>query len=372
MGLVHLSTFRAERQADAGLACGALTEWIRVAAACLRPICSVTSAVVRNLPPLAAALGLLALLSLGELRLFDRLLYHDAEQFGFVLVGVDGVLAGTPVSKSWQHRVLPAGAVRAVQRIVGHPLGGLKWFAWSMLIAANIWLFWIARRRDNSPRAALAIVAAFGLVHLLLLYKLEYPWDEVDVLIFLAFGHCVAQRIGLLRLWPLLVVGSINHETILYLPLWFLLAPLDSPLNTSDRRDAWLALVVLALLIASVLALRAWLYVGRPALPAQFFEIETPGINNHLHVRHNLRQWFVEDWRDTKIFISTGLSAAVLFLATRLVRRGSRRIAAWSLISLASVVCFGYVNETRHYLPLVAFYFAYLCPRLSKPPIPER
>jgi hypothetical protein len=312
-----------------------------------------------------AVLALLALLSLGEIRLFDRLLYVDTEEFGFVLTAVDGVLTGRPVSKSWQQRVLPAALVRAIQLVARDRLAGLAWFEGALLFAANLCLFWIARRNGNDPPWALAIVAAFVLVHLLLLYKLEYPWDGIDALIFLVFGHCAARGVSLLRLWPLLAIGVFNHETILYVPLWFLLAPLDPPLTAAGRRDTWLALLVLGALIAIVLALRTWLYVGRPDLPAQYFEIETPGINNHLHVRHNLRQWFIEDWHNLKLFVSLCLTTTVVWLAKRLWFPGSRRLAVWTLLAIVSVVCFGYINETRHYLPLLAFYFAYLCPKLT-------
>jgi hypothetical protein len=315
-----------------------------------------------GLRSLATPLLLLALLILGELRLYDRLIYQDSEQYGFVLLGVEGVLNGTPVSKSWQQRILPAAAVRGFQSLTGDELLGLKCFAGCMLIATHAALFYIARRRGNSPYKALGLSAGLGFLHLLLVYKLEYPWDQVDILIFLIFGHCVAQRARLWQLWPLYVLGALNHETVLYLPLWFLLAPLSPPLTEAERRDSRFSVVALALLGAAIFELRAWLYHGRPMLPSQFFEEETPGISNHWHVQHNLRQWFMEDWRDSKIFVSVSLSCAVVFLISRLWRQDTRRIAAWSLLSLTTIVCFGYINETRHYLALCAFYVSYLCP----------
>lgn len=311
----------------------------------------------------ALALGVLVLMSLGQVRMFDRLLYVDAEQYEFVLLGVSGVLAGTPVSKSWQQRVLPASAVWALQRIARKPLAGLQWFAGSMLVAANLVLFWIARRNGNTPGVALAIVATFALAHLLLLYKLEYPWDNLDVLIFLAFGAAAARGACLWRTWPLLLVGLFNHETILYVPLWYLLAGLAPPRNGRVRRDIWLGGVVLVLLVVAILALRTHWYIGKPNLPQQVFELETPGIQNHWHVLHNLRQWFIEDLRNLKLFISLSLGCAVLGLCSQLFRFETRRLAAWALLSLSSIVCFGYINETRHYMPLLAFYFAYFCPR---------
>jgi hypothetical protein len=297
--------------------------------------------------------------------LHDRLLYQDPEQYGFVLLGVDGVLNGRPVSKSWQHRLLPSAAVRAAQSLTGDSLTGLKCFAVAMLGAANAALFWIARRRGNTPYKALAWVAGFGLLHLLFLYKLEYPWDQVDILLFLVFGHAVSRGVRLAQLWPLYVLGALNHETVLYLPLWFLLAPLSPPLTEAERRDSKLSVVVLALLSTAVFALRSWLYRGRPGLPPNFFEAETPGLSNHWHVEHNFRQWFIEDWRDNRAFVAISLTCATVFLFSRLWRQDTRRLAVWSLLALTTIVCFGYINETRHYLALCAFYVGYLCPTAS-------
>src|SRR5215467_9728680 len=52
---------------------------------------------------LALCVGFLSWLSLAESKILERL-YADPASAGFVVESVRGVLAGTPVSKSWQHR----------------------------------------------------------------------------------------------------------------------------------------------------------------------------------------------------------------------------------------------------------------------------
>src|SRR5262245_45685674 len=160
------------------------------------------------------------------------------------------------------------------------------------MIAASIVLLYVLVRRKGAGRdSALAAVVTFGLAHALFAYKLEYPWDGVDVLLFLAFGAWAASDRGIAGAWPLLVVGALNHETVVYIPLWYLLAPLDR--GARRWRDVAEAAVALALLLAFIAGLRNWLYVGRPVLPGQVFEKAAPLVENHIHVAHNVYQLVV-------------------------------------------------------------------------------
>jgi len=303
-----------------------------------------------RVPPLALELAFVAWLSLAEAKIFERLLFSDPASSSFVVESVRGVLAGTPVSESWQHRIL---APLLVSAMGGASLPAAVAFFGLTLLAANVLLFVLARRRTGSRLGGLLAVACLGCAHFALAYKLEYPWDGVDQLLFLAFGFWAADGGRLLPIVPLLVIGTFNHETILYVPLWLLL---------SGTRAHRIAGVVSAALIGGVIvAMRAWLYRGRPDLPNQVFEEALPVLGNHLHVMHNLRALFVHNWPAGRIHLTLGFVGVVAGLATLAVRAGTmRRAAVWSLVVLATIVCFGYVNETRHYLVLVAFWVAYV------------
>jgi hypothetical protein len=305
---------------------------------------------------LAASLALVALVSLGEARLFNRLLYEGHNDYDFVVVNVKGVLEGRPVSKSWQQRLIAPAAALALTRLTHDPVASLELLGGALALAANVLLFALAVRERKSHERALILVALFGLVHALLMYRLEYPWDWVDIILFIAFGWWAKHDKGLLRFSPLLFVGLFNHETILYVPLWYLLSPIEKPLSQS-KKDLLKGFMVALVLGASILWIRSRLYLGRPELPDQVFEEATPLIGNHLHIAHNLGQLFVEDWRSGRAFISATVLTAIALLVRRALQRS--RAAIWSLCVLASIVCFGYVNETRHYLLLVAFWFAH-------------
>lgn len=297
---------------------------------------------------LALSFSFLSWLSFAEWKIFERLLYADPASTSFVVESVRGVLAGTPVSKSWQHRFVGPLLVSALG---GANVESLERLGLVTLLAANLLLFVVLRRRGAAISDAMVGVACFGLAHVVLAYKLEYAWDGIDPLVFLFFGFWASQSRGLYALLPLLLLGTFNHETILYLPLWYLLG--------RDRKQQLAAIGFLAVMGGAIAATRAAFYKGQPSLPGQTFETPAPIIENHVHVAHNLRALFVDNWLYGRAHLSVGFLAAITGLVWLALRAKTRQPAVWTLCVLATVVCFGYVNETRHYLVLIAFWFAY-------------
>jgi hypothetical protein len=296
--------------------------------------------------------ALVSWLSFAEWKIFERLMYHDRVSVDFVLESVRGVLAGTPVSKSWQHRFLGPLAVSGIAALTHDPLAALKIFHAIMLGCANLLLFALLLRRGFCQ--AMVAVVVFGFAHILLAYKLEYPWDWIDMTIFLGFGYWAAQGGGILGMVPLMVIGVFNHETILYLPLWYLL--------TKDRKQ-WLAAGAAAVAMGgAMLTLRAIFYKGQPSLPGQVYETATPVIGNHLHVGHNVANLVYTNWVYGGWQLSILVLGAISLLVWLAVQGKHRRAAIWTLCIIATVICFGYVNETRHYLLLLAFWVPYAWP----------
>jgi hypothetical protein len=202
-------------------------------------------------------LGALALLTLAEIRLFDHLLFERRTDYEFVLTSIDGVLSGIPVSKSWQQRLLGPAVVAAMSTITATRLDALRLFTALMIACANALLFAIVRRKSGSSALGLLAALGFGAGHLLLLYRLEYPWDGIDVLLFLSFGFLAQQGIRLRSLVPLLVLGAVNHETVLYMPLWYALSALAGPPHSPRAgKNLRRALLVFALLSSAILGLR--------------------------------------------------------------------------------------------------------------------
>jgi hypothetical protein len=163
------------------------------------------------------------------------------------------------------------------------------------------------------------------------------------------------------------LIGLFNHETVLYIPMWCGLAIADRALPPARRRrELLLGVTAFIACLASILALRELLYIAPAALSDPAVESATPWIENPFHLRHNLTQFWFKNWATGRAWISASLLLTLMGLAA-LLRSGQRaRAALWSLLVLLTVFCFGYVNETRLYLPLIAFWFGYRGPALSR------
>ena len=309
----------------------------------------------------AAPVVFLVALTFGEGFVFQRLLFRDRPEYEFALASIPGVLGGSPAFKSWQQRLLGPWLVRLLESRVGDPLRAFELYLWWGLLLANALLYLLLRRRSIGVALSALGVVCFVVVRVVYAYRLEYPWDELDVLLFLGFGFWVAQGGALSAILPLLVLGTLNHEIALYLPFWYVLgAILGGRRRLGMLAGASCALAVMAGVTAY---LRNRLYIGPPHLPGLAPEATVPLVDNNFHLAHNLKQLLIEDWRSGKVRIAASLWLALFLLVREIVKRTKHAQAVlWSLCVFGSVLCFGYVNETRLYLPLIAFWFAYAWP----------
>jgi hypothetical protein len=302
----------------------------------------------------------LVTVSLGEIRIIQRWIYGDARENDFVVRSVSEVLRGAPAFPAWQHRFVAPALVAAIDSAIRDRLATIKLIGGTTIVAANLLLFALLRRCGSSLVDACLAVVAFGFLRLLFLYKLEYPWDGINLLLFLLFGYAARTARGLGWMAPFLMVGAFNHESALFIPLWYVLSPLDRSQPVSVRRkEAATAAATLALLVAAILGLRHVFGAGIKTSTDPTSDVATPVIGNPLHVRHNLGQLFAANFRNDRAFISVAVIGAVACFALLAARAKNVRAAAWSLVAIVSIVCFGYVNETRLYVPLVAFWIAY-------------
>jgi hypothetical protein len=313
-----------------------------------------------RVPARAVGYALVAGISWGENELLQRLVFRNQGDLDFVLRNVQGILNGTPVWKNFQQRFLGPWCVAVLDNVTGDRVASLRYFLAATVLAANVLLFELLRRRgERVLRASLAVVG-LALVRVLLAYKLEYPWDGLNVLLFLAFGDWAARRGKLLSLAPLLVAGTLNHEAVLYIPVWYLFAAVDREKpDLAGKRSVLVAGGVLTTMSVAIFALRDLFYAGPPPFTDVVIEPGTPVISNPLHLSHNLECLRVHEW-SAGSSISVGFVAAAVLLVGLCAVRVHRASALWSLGVLASILCFGYVNETRLYLPLAAFWLSYL------------
>lgn len=291
--------------------------------------------------------------------LFRQLLFRSESQSAFALAAIPGVLGGTPAFPAWQQRFLGPWLVRLIERAVGSAERAFEIYTYVGLMLANVLLYALLRRKQVSVALSLLATLCFVLVRAVYVYSFEYPWDALDVLLFLVFGFWTARGGTLRALAPLLALGVLNHESVLFIPFWYVLASVRTR-SSSAFVGASAALGVMGVLIW---LLRQRYYVGPPSLPGLTSEGRIPIVHNELHLVHNLKQLVVEDFRSGRLRIATSLWLSLALLVREVARRRPYAPAAlWSLCVFTAILCFGYVNETRLYLPLLAFWFAHAWP----------
>jgi hypothetical protein len=295
---------------------------------------------------------------------------RDSGREGWSLVGVPREpLCSRPVPRQ---RVLAPAFVVAIERVTKSPLAALEVFFRLSVFVLNFLLFHLLRRKGASELAAAVGVTAFGLARVLLTYRLEYPWDEVDLLLFATFGYAASRNRSLGSVALLLLVGTLNHETVLYIPLWYMIAAtMEHPAAGAPvrrLRNFSFAAAVAAGVAGSILWMRRAIVVRAPRISGEMPETSGPISTNEFHLRHNLEQFLVHNWAGGRAFISIALSTAVFGLWV-CRRRDEYRVAAWwSLSVIGAVFCFGYINETRLYLCLLVFWTTFAWPFIPRPP----
>jgi hypothetical protein len=119
---------------------------------------------------------------------------------------------------------------------------------------------------------------------------------------------------------------------------------------------------VAAAIAGFVFWVRGALYIGPPRVAGEIAAGAVPVLGNEVHLSHNVGQFFVHNWAGGRTFITIGLLSGLAALAV-CKRQGNRTVAVWwSLAVVGTIFCFGYVNETRLYFPLLAFWCVYAWP----------
>jgi hypothetical protein len=321
------------------------------------------------------------LLSLGEYRLMERLLFASEYHTNFVLLNIEGVVTGHPIGRAFQNRLLGPYIVKGIAQLMSSSLFfALKLYTLLMVTVGNLLLGGLLYhhfRKMPSDRTeyrailiALTAVALFGLLRLLLLYYLEYPWDYIDALLFMLFGYWVVVRQPKWLLLLLFLTALLNRESCLFILLWFMLESIwgtnrpsfaakiegGSPLKRIDWRKFFLAGLTFLGTVIIIYGIREWLFIA--PTPVEGLDLDVEQLGNNWNLAHNVNQFLLYNWRSTLLFINLALLTAVVFLA--LIFRRYPVAAIWTVCWIASIFAFGFINETRLYIPLIAFWIVYL------------
>lgn len=325
---------------------------------------------------LIIAILIILLLSLGQYRLSERLLFASEYHTNFVLLNVEGVVSGQPAGRVFQNRLLGPYLVMGLAQLLDRSLlFALKLYTLIMTVLANLLLgtlIYLRLREHADEHAekravvlAVTAVALFVLLRLLYLYLLEYPWDLIDALIFMLFGYWAARRQPRWLLPLLFLVSLFNRETCLFLLLWFVLEALfgrktglvvDSTSGRVDWRQLLTAVFLLLATLLFIYGMREWLFIAPTAVAG--VDLDAAQLGNNWNLTHNVNQFLRINWQSSLLFVNASLITAVLLLVLAFKRFPVA--ALWTACWLASIFAVGFINETRLYTPLFAFWLVYL------------
>lgn len=315
-------------------------------------------------------------LTLGQYRLSERLLFASEFHTNFVLLNIEGVVSGHPAGRVFQNRLLGPYLVMGLAQLLDSSLlFALKLVTLIMTALANLLLGALIylRLREHADEhaekravvSALTAVALFILLRLLYLYLLEYPWDLIDALIFMLFGYWAVRRRPRWLLPLLFLVSLFNRETCLFLLLWFVLEALfgrktgvaaAAAFGSINWRKLGTAVLLFLVTIGFIYGIREWLFISPTSVAGA--DLDAAQLGNNWNLTHNVNQFLRINWQSSLLFVNASLITAVLLLALAFKRFPVA--ALWTACWLASIFAVGFINETRLYTPLFAFWLVYL------------
>lgn len=174
----------------------------------------------------------------------------------------EDVTRGTPVWKAFQNRLLGPEMVHAASAATHLPFAVCyREFTYALLLVTNALSFVLFRGMGIAPRVACAYtLAVAGLFLALQDTSSLYLWDYIELPINLLFAYGVFRGLRLRFFVTLFLVGLLNRESALFIPLWLILdAWRPARALASPRRFRVLQAVLGAALVAAGIGFTSWL-----------------------------------------------------------------------------------------------------------------
>jgi len=274
-----------------------------------------------------------------------------------------GVTKGHPEFTNWQSRVLGPYIIKVFT------FGSLDYARAHILfqivsVAIAAFLCWrLGRKYGGSDQSALLALTLFAMSFALLLSRpWLYSWDFIDMIVFILFIDFVLSGMSLRWFIGLFAVAILNRVSAVFIALWLILDPLviffyQRQYKLPSPPLDWHRMLAGGICIAAGF-LTMELLERNLLVEASFSE------NHDINLAANIFQLWVWLWKPTRPdaiqfwFLVPGFLTMVAALGACVVRLNPQRYLALYLVELsfiASIFVFGYILETRLYLPLIPF-----------------
>lgn len=303
---------------------------------------------------------------------------HEPTAMGPRAEAAFSVLSGTPRWRAYQNRLLGPQLVRGIQVLSGAGnVASLKAFFWLAVVAKWLAVYLLFKRLASRAWIAASVAAAASLMTVGCLGFWVYPWDYLDAIFMSLLLLGIVGGRGWRWFGALFLFGLWNRETVLFLPLWFLIDsvtlrradPIGRASFQIDLPQCFGAAWLLALGAGVISVVRQVLFIHLSDGASDALDLQHASLGNHLLLLRNAREFVTEfrvlgqDPPGRARLISGGI---ILLLAVALVYQGrltvqGRKLLIWSACVAIGTVTFGAINEARiwiGFVPICLFWVA--------------
>ena len=268
------------------------------------------------------------------------------------------ILVGDAVWKAFQSRLLGPAAMHLLVQGLHSPESGFFLFG-SLTIGLNFGTAaGIAWRLCPNLLSTYVSLLLFVLLYTALTHFWFYPWDAIEVFIFLIFSLFVYERRGMLYVLPLFPLALVNRESAVIFGSWYMIEAVTEWAMRQRNRVDYVKLAGGALLLG-ITAIYTKLVRDRLFRPVSSGDVDISHqtFGNHFTLLDNLVLLTPQGVLGKMWFLSI---AAYLYLYIRdALKRGRAFGVAFGLLQcwvLLQILLFAVVGETRvmyNLLPLI-------------------
>ena len=297
----------------------------------------------------------IALATIVQIRLF-----YEVHRFTAVdLVAInEHILVGDAVWKAFQSRLLGPELIHVLVLALHSPTSAFFVFG-SLMIGVNfVTAAAIAWRLSPNRLSMYASFLMFVLVYTALTHYWFYPWDAIEVFIFLIFSLLIYERRNILYVLLLFPLALVNRESAIIVGSWYVIEPVTERL-LQRRPTLDYGKVVLGILLMGITAAYTKLVRDRLFHPVSSRDtgVSHQMLGNHFTLVDNLVLLTPQGLMGKAWLVAIAVYL-YSYIRDALKRRRSFSVAfgllqVWVLLQIAVFAVIGETRVLYNLLPLI-------------------
>jgi hypothetical protein len=276
------------------------------------------------------------------------------------LIGTtDRIIQGKPDWIAHQNRVLGPYLVLLISKL--NVSFSIAWMIFTGLWLAiqSVLLFYVLRKRNQTPVESIKFVVIFWFLFLSLQDFWLYTWDGIDLIVFTLFAYGIITEKSTAFHVALFSVAIFNRESALFIAFYILVSAFEFTMKPPSLKFVDRSRLLLGglLLVGGALFTK---YVRHALFVSTWdgrSDVEHQLVGNHVLLLDNLRSIFVDYLASgaLPIFIIVVLAIAFFLSRIRSFQDGELKCLLIALLILLNTMVFGLFTETRLFFILLPF-----------------